>query len=193
MGQFRDLKGLRLGRLTVIKRLGKTRTGGEYFWRILCDCGRTKQVRSTSLTRNKRPTRCCGLAGCPIKKEVFKKKHGKSGTPLYKCWLAMKQRCRNPKNKAFPDYGGRGIKVCERWSVFLNFLSDVGEKPSSEHSLDRYPNNNGNYEPGNVRWATRTEQNNNQRKRGVLESFTLEELQMEIRQRERLQSQILIA
>ena len=189
MGQFKNLKGLRLGRLTVIKKLGKTRTGGEYFWKILCDCGRIKQVRSTSLTRDKRPTRCCGLAGCPVKKEVFKKKHGMSGTSLYKCWVAMRQRCSNPDNQAFMNYGGRGIRVCERWNVsFLNFKNDIGERPSPEYSLDRYPDNNGDYKPGNVRWATKLQQNINQRKKAALFNFTIGELKLEIERRERLQS-----
>ena len=75
----------------------------------------------------------------------------------------MIERCRNAKNKRFIDYGGRGIIVCERWTNFENFLSDVGPRQSALHSIDRYPNMNGNYEPGNVRWATPKEQQRNRR------------------------------
>jgi hypothetical protein len=78
-------------------------------------------------------------------------------------------RCTDPTHKSFKDYGGRGIKVCERWLKFENFLADVGLRPSPLHSIDRFPNNNGNYEPGNVRWATDTEQQNNRRNNRLVE------------------------
>lgn len=81
----------------------------------------------------------------------------------------MKQRCANPKNYAYSRYGGRGIIVCERWrSSFESFFSDLGPRPSAAHSLDRI-DNNGNYEPGNVRWATREEQGNNKRNNRLFE------------------------
>lgn len=87
--------------------------------------------------------------------------HGKSRTPAYVSWTAMIARCLNPGHKSYGRYGGRGITVCDRWLVFENFLADMGEKPSLQHSLDRYPNGQGNYEPGNVRWATLREQREN--------------------------------
>jgi hypothetical protein len=91
-------------------------------------------------------------------------RHGLTDTPEFVAWQSMIQRCTNPEAKAYPRYGGRGITVCERWLVwFENFLDDVGYRPSRDHSLDRYPDKNGNYESGNVRWATRQEQQNNQR------------------------------
>lgn len=90
--------------------------------------------------------------------------HGMSHYPEFHVWNTMKQRCSNPKNPKYHLYGGRGIKVCDRWlDSFENFIWDMGRRPSDEYSLDRYPNMNGNYEPGNTRWATKLEQANNLR------------------------------
>lgn len=91
-----------------------------------------------------------------------------AGHPLYKLWLNVKDRCRNPRNPYFHNYGGRGIKMCEAWAQsFPVFLMGIGPRPTDRHSLDRI-NNDGNYEPGNVRWATKRDQANNQRKNRVL-------------------------
>jgi hypothetical protein len=82
--------------------------------------------------------------------------------PEYKAWCNMRTRCANPNNKRWHRYGGRGIKVCEEWQTdFWAFLAHVGLKPSPDHSIDRYPDRDGNYEPGNVRWATQADQTNN--------------------------------
>ena len=98
--------------------------------------------------------------------------HGLHKHPLYKIWSSMKTRCYNPNAKNYPDYGGRGIKICERWkNSFKNFLEDVGERPTDRGklSLDR-KNVNGDYEPNNVKWATYSEQRKNTRKMRVLQS-----------------------
>jgi NUMOD3 motif len=101
------------------------------------------------------------------------RKHGharKGKTSLeYNSWAAMIQRCTNPKTKNWASYGGRGITICDRWRTSSEaFLADMGPKPSPKHSLDRWPDNAGNYEPGNCRWATGTEQRLNQRPRAPL-------------------------
>jgi hypothetical protein len=89
-------------------------------------------------------------------------KHGKCGTREYTSWEMMNARCNNPKATGYENYGGRGITVCERWRRFENFLADMGPRPAGT-TLDRWPNNDGNYEPGNCRWATRAQQLGNRR------------------------------
>jgi hypothetical protein len=88
---------------------------------------------------------------------------------IYSVWNTMLQRCINPNAKGYSRYGGCGISVCERWHTFENFLADMGERPSSNHSIDRFPNQNGNYEPGNCRWATKTEQARNTKSNRMIE------------------------
>jgi hypothetical protein len=91
--------------------------------------------------------------------------HGRFGTPEYRVWAAMKRRCCNPNVWNFHRYGGRGIRMCDEWrDSFAAFYAHIGQRPSAQHSVDRI-DNNGNYEPGNVRWATRQQQRANQRKR----------------------------
>lgn len=90
--------------------------------------------------------------------------HGMSHTPTYRSWRAMRSRCEDPSRVNYPKYGGRGVRVCDRWKIFANFFEDMGVRPVGT-TLDRYPNNDGNYEPGNCRWATPHEQRINQRPR----------------------------
>lgn len=130
-----------------------------------CDCGNTKSIVSQSI-RNGKTISC----GCHMREMISKNrtKHGHARTgnkhPAYLTWLSMRQRCKNPKTDAYKWYGGRGIKVCKRWDSFENFLEDVGERPSTKHSIDRI-NNDGDYTPNNTKWSTSKEQNENRRGR----------------------------
>ena len=98
------------------------------------------------------------------------RKHGSSEEPEYLVWSDMKSRCHNQNHHAYKNYGGRGIEVCERWRIsFVAFLADMGKRPSEDHSIDRFPNNDGNYEPGNCRWGTNEQQLRNQRTNHILD------------------------
>lgn len=120
-------------------------------------CGSNRGAKAWSLTKYC-SRKCFGEAHA-----THGHTRGVSITPTYRAWVNMRNRCENPKSTQFAHYGGRGIKVCDRWHSYENFLTDVGERPSAKHSLDRYPNVDGDYEPGNTRWATQTEQCRNRR------------------------------
>ena len=97
-------------------------------------------------------------------------RHGMTGTREYKIWVHIIQRCYNPKHIGYHLYGGRGIRICDEWRHdFSQFIKDVGLAPSKDHSIDRFPNHNGNYEPGNTRWANKWEQQSNRRSNRWLE------------------------
>lgn len=130
-------------------------------WICRCECGTERPVDVYSLRDGK--TKSCGCLESELKGARFRK-HGGYESTEYSTWVHMTQRCYNPRNDYYPIYGGRGISVCAEWrNDFAAFLDYVGPKPTPRHSLDRFPNQNGNYEPGNVRWATPEQQNRNLR------------------------------
>ncbi len=165
-----DIAGQKFNRLTAIKK-SEIQTGQHVKWDFACECGKMTTAAATIVKSGK--TKSCGcwkieearIRGYerPVKVPL---KHGyaKNRIPEYNVWKTMRQRCNNPKNQDYELYGARGISICERWNDFENFLSDMGRRPSDEHSIDR-KDNNGNYEPSNCHWTTDDAQANNRRMR----------------------------
>lgn len=154
-----DLTGQKFNKLTVIERVENR--GEKVAWLCRCDCGNLTIATSSDLKRNN--TKSCGC----LNLKPSNLRHGRCGEFIYQTYCNMRTRCNNKNNKSYKNYGGRGIKVCDEWNGnFKEFYDHVSQLPhfaEPGYTLDRI-NNNGNYEPGNVRWATAKEQVHNRRK-----------------------------
>jgi hypothetical protein len=161
---FIDLAGKRFERIIVVQKTNM-KVGTHIVWRCICDCGKEILISSDCLRSGR--TKSCGCLGISIRREIATK-HGCSTrykkTREYSTWSSMIQRCTNQKHKSYKNYGGRGIKICDEWrNSFSNFLAylksnNMFPRPIG-FSIDRI-NNDGNYESGNIKWSTPTEQNN---------------------------------
>ena len=160
-----DITGNRYGMLVVTQYMGSGK------WSCLCDCGRRSVVAGHHLKSGS--TKSCGCRQRAVLGESTTR-HGLRSHPLYRTWRGMRGRCNNPNHADYRYYGGRGIKVCERWGKFENFLADMGERPEG-CSLDRI-DVNGNYEPSNCRWASNSEQRRNSRRSIFIDGKNLADL-----------------
>ncbi len=160
-----NLIGKKFGRLKILLK----RPAHKRFYDCLCDCGQRTTVNIYKVVSGH--TKSCGCLRNE-KTRLMALKHGFAANgkilPEYMIWVSMKQRCGNPKNKSFHRYGGRGIKVCEKWMrSFSNFINDVGRRPNPLLTLDR-KDNDGNYCKSNCRWATRKQQSDNSEQQRIL-------------------------
>jgi len=174
---IKDMTGQRFGRLVAIKLFGIRALGGakSAVWECQCDCGTVVNVVGHYLRNG--GTRSCGCLRRDLSSQRYST-HGMTGTPEHRTWASMRARCYSPICNGYKNYGGRGIKVCERWFSFENFYIDVGPRPSSKHTIDRV-DANGDYEPSNVVWSTMSEQNRNRRNNRRLLAFGEERLVVE--------------
>ena len=157
-GRAVDYRGKRVGRLKVLNIIGRDEAN-DIVWLCRCECGNELSVKSVYLKM--RTVRSCGCLAKELAGNRLRT-HGMTKTREFKTWDSMKQRCYNPNSKHYPDYGARGIKVCDRWlESFENFYDDMSEKPEGM-SIDRI-DVNLDYEPDNCKWSTTKEQNNNMR------------------------------
>lgn len=165
---------MRFGKLLVLELAEKSKNGTAK-WRCRCDCGVEKVLFSTVLRRGQ------ASCGCDQPQRISEARttHGMTESATYNSWKSMRARCTNPNSPDYAAYGGRGIAYCAAWESFETFLKDMGERPEGM-TLDRFPNQDGNYEPGNCRWATSKSQANNRSANVYVEyggrSLTLSEL-----------------
>lgn len=162
----KDMRGQQYGRLSVYEfsHSEKCNGGARAIWKCKCQCGNVKNISGDALRSGH--TKSCGCLHRDCARQLnFKHGHRTvdATSSEYIAWENMRARCGNPKRPDYKNYGGRGITVCDRWrGSFPNFYADMGPKPSPVHSIDRI-NNDGNYDPDNCRWATRSQQRRNSR------------------------------
>ncbi len=157
----KNMAGQKLGKLTVLS-FDRIDEHGKAAWVCKCDCGVVKSIQGCKLRKSQKATRSCG---CLVVDGLVRRSttHGMRHSSEYVIWTDMKQRCSNVNDPYYKDYGGRGIRVCDEWAgSFVAFYEHVGPRPSKRHTLDR-SDPNGDYEPGNVKWAEWNEQANNRR------------------------------
>jgi hypothetical protein len=171
--RIKNRVGQTYGRLTVLE-FSRVDEKGKTYWKCKCACGKVKIFYGGDLS-----WRCS--CGCGSVKTRFKATHGRKNTPEWRSWCAMRGRCNSPTHKQYPHYGGRGIKVHTGWNDFMTFYKDMGDRPEGM-SLDRI-DVNGDYEPGNCRWATDKVQMNNRRPMRRIEDFSDAELIAELKRR----------
>lgn len=162
MSRQYDLSGKVFGRLTVVGRSDRRR-GTRPLWRCLCSCGNEHFTETASLVAGR--VNSCGCLKSELD-HTRTRTHGMSSDPLYGIWLMIRQRCLNPNNKSFRDYGGRGIKVCTRWDDFSLFKRDMGPRPVGTE-IDRR-DNNGDYCPDNCKWVDRQINAQNKRNNRII-------------------------
>ena len=154
-----EMTGKRFGRLVVVEQAGISLTK-KALWLCRCECGEERIIAGYDLRAGN-----CRSCGC-LRRDMLVERnttHGKTYSKVYRSWAHVLDRCLNPNDGAFQNYGGRGITVCARWQSFENFLKDMGEPPAGAGVSIERVENNGNYEPGNCCWATQKEQSRNKR------------------------------
>lgn len=174
MGAFKDLRGQRFSKLVVLERAENARNGQARF-KCRCDCGNEVVVVGSDLKSGRTQSCGCFQRECAVQKHTT---HGMRHTKNYSTWCNIRQRCYNPKSKYYKDYGGRGITMYEPWindfQAFYDYVSQLEHFGEDGFTFDRVEVN-GNYEPGNLRWATMKEQQRNRRNNACGERMTLAE------------------
>ncbi|MEK3993708.1 hypothetical protein MKY29_03050 [Psychrobacillus sp. FSL K6-2365] len=195
MAEFKDLTGQTFGKLTVMKFSRDVKSGKRFrkYWECICECGKTNEIRTDSLTSGK-VTSCGCLKNEQDQINLIKNhRHKMSGTRLYGIWQKMKDRCYNSNLRSYEDYGARGIKICDEWLVPDNFIDwALANGYKNYLTIDRI-DNNGNYEPTNCRWSTSKVQARNRRSNIEVEYLGKKMTMIEVAEKSSISYRALIA